>query len=204
MTLDNHTSYELTPEQIASIEDYKIFVKKSADDLNDVLVANGENIHSQITSANIFRTTKNKLEIYTTGFRDDINEGIDKYEFFKYLQFALKNLPEIKVLVDRNCDTNVIKLIEAEQKLRPDNIIIHQTTKEVRDEINSKFINFKKIHNLTTNDFHFQIGDNSKLRLEYDSENKKALVNFNNPEFAQILSNIFNKAFNKSHIYKSS
>lgn len=204
MTLENHTSDELTPTQIESIEDYKNFVKKSADDLNDVLVANGESIHSQITSANIFRTTKNKLEIYTTGFRENINEGIDEYEFFKYLQIALKNLPLVKVLVDTNCDTNVVTLIEAEQKLRPNNIFIHQTKRDIRDEINNKFVNFKKVHNLTTNDFHFQIGDDSKLRLEYDSENKKALVNFNNPEFAKILSNIFNKAFDKSRIYKGS
>lgn len=183
-----------------SDEEFYLDVKSLANKPEDFLFTNDDKIRSQITSSEIFRTTKKELFLYSYGFRDNIDPNVDKYKFYENLHQALNRLKSVKILIDEKCKTNVFELVSSMAQSNS-NVELRITTKEVKERIAEIFKEYKSALPLGDDPvFHFTIGDKDKYRIEYDKDSKKAFINFKDNDTVLQLRYIFQSVFDNSTV----
>lgn len=169
----------------ASIEAYQSDIRLLANNKEFAYIKNDDFNCSQITSANIFRTSNSEIQIYTTGFRENLQQ--DRFSFKKELFECLNRVSKAEIILDKKTDTDVIRgVIEIASQKNNVSVYIVDNFQEGQKSIKELLKNFiptilEEIEYNGVAPFHFIVGDKEKYRLEYDNTDKKALVNFNDP-----------------------
>lgn len=149
---------------------------------------------SQITSSQLFRKTQNDFFYYTSGFR--VNLPSDEYLFIHNLKQLISRIKSGYIVVDKISNTNVYNAVCETIKSNSNSSIKFLITKndkveEIQNNFRTLFKRFQNDYiskeNLENLSYHFFVGDKKRYRLEYESELRKAKVDFNNPSWSIFL-----------------
>ena len=166
-------------------KDYKKSVNDFAEKKVDFLFSNKGNDHAAIVVSAMFKNAENYIYMYSGSLNGDVTA---ESEFLSALRKFIDDGKTLKVLLERtpvieNCSEALKIVMEASGS---SNVIIKVIGEEAKKEFKKKELR------------HFMIADGMSFRYEIDEEKYKAICNFNDIEMAKKLSDIFQKAFEKS------
>lgn len=201
----------LIREEEKAIIQYKEYLDKLADQnppSSDIFSNKGEP-HASVLMGTLMSRTKERLDMYCTGLRPGIlcgkNEGDHEgwegaywQEFKKFFQETIKS--------EKFGNESIRILIQTKKYLE------YAPFRVVRDALNDEATENKiKVHLISEESkrkiekalggseekpqINFAIFDGCAFRLEYESDSYRALGSFNAPSWKDILTNIFNAAF---------
>ena len=162
------------------MENYLDFVESAARDGQDKIFFNSGPNHAAIVMSRIFKYSKEVVKIYCGGFNGTISNDED---YLKYLEVYLFNGGKLEIIVEQNLSNGPSKIFKVLKKY-PNNISIFQTNSRITDSTTMKPI-------------HFTIGDNKMTRVETDTTDYTAQVNFGSQSQAEMLNIVFEKINNK-------
>lgn len=165
------------------MEKYIRFIEDLANTESETPYTNKGEQHASIVMGNIFRTSKNIIEMYSGNFDNSVTNK--DYFLDNLIQFLLKPDTKLRLILEGKPDKASIsyKLIES---FNGDKVEIKKEAGQLfyfGDDISQKV--------------HFAIGDGRMYRIETDSSLKKAQGCFNDVKNAKMLSEMFNTQFNK-------
>ena len=166
------------------MEQYKKAVQEFANKQEDYTFPNKGASHAVIVLEELFNNSK-EIKFFSNKLDYDILKTI-----FSSIKNFIKN-------------GGVLELILDEPNIVNNDIVTYLCEKNVSIKIaNDEFRN--SVKKLSTQDdiYHFAIGDNKSFRIEIDTQEYKAICNFNNPEISQKFVSVFDDFFNKLDNYK--
>lgn len=166
------------------MDKYRDFVENAAkavfngSDENQVFFNSGP-IHAAIVMSRIFKYSEKEIKIFCGGFNGIISNDED---YLRYLDVFLNKGGSLKIFVERDNSMNPSSKIFKVLRKYPDNYELYQTDVLVTENEHEKPI-------------HFMIGDERFLRVETDTVDYTAKVNFGNLEEAAKFSKIFDEIY---------
>jgi hypothetical protein len=166
------------------MQDYFNFVNQLAEKKEDKLFFNSGPIHASFVMSRIFQHAEKEIKIYSGGFSGVISN--DPLYLQTLRNFLDKKDTTLKILIndyENNKEAQIYKLL----KKYSHKVTIRQTEKKVTDTD-------------TDQPIHFTIGDEKMLRIETNTKDFTAQVNFNtNTEYVNgIFEKIYENKDNKN------
>lgn len=157
--------------------------------LNNVLYNEG-NAHAIVIFSNIFRTAEQEILLYAKNIFSNENEVTSSPNYITSLiNFLEKENTQMKILLTEYNPEN-------------DNNILRENIIKYKDKIKIR-INTNQSIKKGGEPIHFCIGDNRMYRLEYDTEARKAICNFNDITSCSKFISFFNQLFFSSSAQES-
>jgi hypothetical protein len=163
----------------------------AASKFNDhIPIDNNNEEHAEYALAKIFQYAKGKLYIFADSLNKN-NNGLrsELYlkNFYQFLERSKENSVSV-ILRNDNTNSETLTFLKA--------IKFSGNFKEYENRVDLRLLNdgVEVEHTKEGKEFHFTTSPNSgSYRLEYDIKNKKAILDFNNPEYSSKLVKLFNK-----------
>ena len=181
----------MADESNRELEEYRRYLERLADSRSTDMFSNGGKEHASILMSILFQKTKTKARVFSNGFKPDlITTAPYWYELIDYLSDSQHQL---SILVESDDYVNEEPLRRVREEMERRN---HDGTIQIRliSDKGKKMIEGK----FGSGHTNFAIFDNDKFRFEYDPENFRAFGSFNQPEKCEILSALFDEAYNVS------
>lgn len=172
------------------LQDYVKYINGLAETHSSQMFTNGGIEYASELMAVLFKYTEKEVRIFCQGFKPDL---ITTEPYWSALCDYLKRKDRtLKVLVETDAyvhERPITLLNEEINKRNDDSIQIKIASAETAKEI------YKQLSGTPCN---FAIFDDNKFRFENEPEKYKAFGSFNRKDYANVLINVFDKAFNKS------
>jgi hypothetical protein len=165
-----------------NIKQYRLAVANLAEnDVNAVFPNDGNN-HALVVFEQIFKTAKNSICIAADSL---CGEFTDNQQYIdSIIAFLKKTGSELKLLINN-----------------PENISSSIFFRSIKDFENVSLRTTSETFNTSEYSLvHFCVGDGKMYRLEYDTENRKAICNFNDKNRATTLLRAFESLFDRSEV----
>lgn len=167
------------------MQEYKESVKNLAKNSEDFTFPNKGKEHAQVVVGEIFQNV-NSIKMFS---------GKLDYEILKDLFDTIKDFI--------NDEDKSFFLILDEQNIKGNEIIHFLCENNIKIKIaNDNFRDEVKQISKNNNIYHFIIGDDKTFRIEVDTDEYKAICNFNNKEISSRFSKIYDEYFNKLEDFK--
>lgn len=170
------------------MNDYTKAVVEFSDSKKDFQFTNKGMLHAAVVVANLIRTTKDELRIYSGEMNSDVAN--DRY-LIKMLNEFLQSGKRLYLILDKMPNKN-----EMSESLKQILNSKNNPSRNVKIKVDDG--SFKKIvANLFTDNLphHFMVADNSAYRIELDANEYKAICNFNDEDTVRPLKKIFDNFF---------
>lgn len=170
-------------------EIYKQSVDIACKKKYDITLDNNNHEHAEYALAKIFETAKGELYIFADSLSKPGNAKRSKFYLRNLHQFVSNSSNKLSVILlkdDPNSETlTYLKAMKSHDDYK-ENINLSIFNEKHKDQL------LKTIKG--GNDFHFTTASTSGIyRLEYDTINRKATLNFNDPNYAESLKKLFKK-----------
>ena len=184
----------MTREEEEEIIAYEKAVEVLAKNEVDQIIFNSGDEHALIVLKNIFSNSREEIRILAGGLHNNVTDS--KVYIDAISTFIIKNNGKVKILLDNyNCDDSQKKDFFSTplfDRLRmfKENVEIRVTKEAFHIEgVNDNKGNPQKVH--------FCVGDKKRYRLEYDTDKRKAICNFNDSNFSSKCIEVFDESYNK-------
>jgi hypothetical protein len=137
--------------------------------------------HAAVVMSRIFKYSKDVVRIFCGGFTGAVSNDPD---YLLYLEGFLQRGGKLKILAERNLSND-------------ESLSIFKVLKKYKDNVEMFVTNLTVIMNSTDQAIHFTIGDQKMLRIETDTNNYAAQVNFGNSKSAETFIKLFDGMFDK-------
>jgi len=182
---ENTQTIDVVSEDV-TIEEYTEAVNYFAEQKDDMLFTNKGKDHAAIVLCAMLKNAEGKVDIFSGSLNRDV---ADDTRFLDALKEFIDSGKTLRVLLESDIPTEPSKalnmVMDAAKKSK---LVQYKTLKEEDKEKMSKLFKDGQLH-------HFAVADRRALRLETDAIDFKALVSFNDPEYAGSLQIMFNEFF---------
>lgn len=157
---------------------YANYIDRIASEKKNEEFYNSNSEHATIVLSAMFRYASNEVNVFCTDLTSDVSNS-DAY-LIAVESFLEKGGKINALLTDYKADEFPTKRIHSLLSKHWKQVVLKTTNKKIiyRD-----------------NAVNFTVADGTSFRFETDIENRKAKGNFNDPEEAKILNNVFNQVF---------
>ena len=163
------------------MQNYINYVESLAISGDDKFFFNSGPNHAAIVMSRIFKYCRDEVRIFCGGFNGSVSNDPD---YLKFLDEFLHKGGKLKIL--------------AEQDLSQDeSLAIFKVLKRHASNVEMFVTKFKVKMNSTNQFIHFTIGDSKMVRVETDTANYTAQVNFGNNKYADSFVRVFENIFEK-------
>ncbi len=170
------------------MQGYSDYVEKLACFGSDELIFNSGPVHAAIVMSRIFKYSMKEVKIFCGGFNGAVSND---YEYLYFLEEFLKRKgTRLSILAEADLSNNNTSKVYELLKKYSDKVTMYKTPHKVRYSIDND-----KIANI-----HFTVGDNKMLRLETNTDEYIAQVNFGNEDSAGFYKSIFQQIWDKSTV----
>lgn len=169
--------------KLDDLYEYSKAVSYYADNKKNNVLSNEGKEHAVIVFENIFRTAEKKVSIYAKNIFSPDNE----------VTCSAPYVEEIRKFLSKPNTSMQILLQEYDEELSYN--VLRDELKKYPDKVSFKINDVKKVREGESY-VHFCIADGRMYRMEYNTGNRKARCNFNDPEAVAKYQEVFTRLFN--------
>lgn len=175
------------------LEEYQDYLNQLAKNGSDEIFTNAGIHHASILMATMFKYTQKRIRMYCTGLKPELITTSPYFDEFKKL-FNSDNIEkDIQIMIEEESykDQEPFNIVKQAKQRFPEKIQVRLIKEEDRTYINKR-LEFPHCN--------FAIFDEAKFRLEHDPECYKAIGSFNHKEWADLLIDLYDKAYDSAAI----